>query len=79
MRVTYRLRAPGSEWRLHRDWFARTALADLLGGDFGLAEIHKLYATLDHALPLKNKLLDQLQLELPAQPPPKITAAPPLP
>ena len=36
------LLAPGSEWHLHRDWFERTALADLLGGDFGLAEIHKL-------------------------------------
>ena len=27
----YRLLAPGSEWRLHREWFDRTALADLLG------------------------------------------------
>ena len=33
-----------------------SALADLLGGDFGLAEIHKLYATLDQVLPLKEKL-----------------------
>ena len=46
---------------MHRDWFQRTALADLLGGDFGLAEIHKLYATLDHALPLKEKLFDHLR------------------
>ena len=30
--VAYRLLAPGSEWRLHREWFERTALADLLGG-----------------------------------------------
>jgi len=59
--ATYRLLAPGSEWRLHRDWFERTALADLLGGDFGLAEIRKLYATLDHALPLKEKLFDHLR------------------
>src|SRR5208282_2247955 len=35
--VAYRLLAPGSEWRLHREWFERTALADLLGRDFGLA------------------------------------------
>jgi len=35
--VAYRLLAPGSEWRLHREWFRRSALADLL------AEIHKLY------------------------------------
>ena len=59
--VTQRLLAPGSEWHLHRDWFERTALADLLGGDFGLAEIHKLYATLDQVLPLKEKLFDHLR------------------
>jgi hypothetical protein len=33
--VAYRLLAPGSEWRLHREWFERTALADLLGEDAG--------------------------------------------
>ena len=43
MLVAYRLLAPGSEWRLHREWFRRSALADLLGEDAGLAEIHKLY------------------------------------
>ena len=37
------------------------ALADLLGGDFGLAESHKLYATLDQVLPLKEKLFDHLR------------------
>ena len=29
--VAYRLLAPGSEWRLHREWFLRSALCDLLG------------------------------------------------
>lgn len=29
--VAYRLIAPGSEWRLHRQWFASSALGDLLG------------------------------------------------
>src|SRR5690606_24644848 len=38
----YRLVSPGSEWRLHRHWFDHSAMADLLGGDFGLAEIHRL-------------------------------------
>lgn len=28
--VTYRLLSPGSEWRLHRQWFDQSALADLL-------------------------------------------------
>ena len=29
--VAYRRLAPGSEWRLHREWFQRSALADRLG------------------------------------------------
>ena len=29
----YRLLSPGSEWRLHRHWFATTAVSDLLGVD----------------------------------------------
>jgi hypothetical protein len=41
--VSYRLIAPGSEWKLHRDWFGRSAMADVLGSDFCLAEPHKLY------------------------------------
>jgi hypothetical protein len=48
--VAYRLIAPGSEWRLHREWFGRTALADLLGGDGALADIHTLYACHDRLL-----------------------------
>lgn len=58
--VTYRLLAPGSEWRLHREWFERTALADLLGGDFGLAEIHKLYRCHDQLLEHKEALFSHL-------------------
>jgi len=58
--VAYRLIAPGSEWRLHREWFERSALADLLGADFGLAEIHKLYACHDHLLKHKQALFDHL-------------------
>ena len=58
--VAYRLIAPGSEWRLHREWFERSALADLLGADFGLAEIHKLYACHDHLLRHKQALFDHL-------------------
>lgn len=34
--ATYRLIAPGSEWRLHREWFGNSAMADLLGADFAL-------------------------------------------
>lgn len=58
--VAYRLLAPGSEWRLHREWFERSALADLLGADFALAEIHKLYACHDRLLTHKQVLFDHL-------------------
>jgi hypothetical protein len=58
--VAYRLIAPGSEWRLHRQWFASTALGDLLGADFSLAESHKLYACHDLLLEHKPALFDHL-------------------
>jgi transposase len=49
----YRLIDPGSEWRLHRHWFERSAMADLLGSDFRLADSHRLYDC--HDLLLKHK------------------------
>jgi transposase len=58
--AAYRLIAPGSEWRLHREWFERSALADLLGTDFGVSEIHKLYACHDRLLAHKEALFDHL-------------------
>jgi hypothetical protein len=58
--TAYRLLAPGSEWRLHREWFERSALADLLGADFALAEIHKLYACHDRLLAHKDALFEHL-------------------
>jgi hypothetical protein len=58
--VAYRLLSPGSEWRLHREWYGRSALADLLGEDFGLAESHKLYACHDLLLAHKQAVFDHL-------------------
>src|SRR6266545_2016760 len=58
--VAYRLLDPGSEWKLHRQWFEATAMADLLGEDFGLAESHKLYECLDLLLAHKQALFDHL-------------------
>ena len=55
--ATYRLIAPGSEWRLHRQWFLDSAMADLIGADFGLAEAHKLYACHDLLLAHKQALV----------------------
>ena len=58
--VIYRLIAPGSEWQLHRQWFEQSAMGDLLGGDFELAEIHKLYSCLDHIVKHKEALFSHL-------------------
>jgi transposase len=58
--ASYRLIAPGSEWKLHRDWFEKSAMADLLGADFSLAEAHKLYACHDYLLAYKEELFSHL-------------------
>jgi len=56
----YRLIDPGAEWRLHQHWFDHTAIEDLLGGDFSLAEIHRLYSCHDKLLEHKRALFDHL-------------------
>jgi len=48
--VCYRLIDPGSEWRLHRQWFEASAMADLLGEDYGLVAKNALYRCLDKLL-----------------------------
>src|SRR6202048_594038 len=58
--ATYRLIAPGRGWKLHREWFGNSAMADLLGADFGLAEAHKLYACHDRLLAHKDALCSHL-------------------
>jgi transposase len=58
--VCYRLIDPGSEWRLHRQWFEQSAMADLLGADFGLVEKNGLYRCLDKTLPHKQALFGHL-------------------
>jgi len=52
--------SPGSEWRLHRHWFERSALGDLLGADAALADIHTLYACHDRLLEHKQAVFDHL-------------------
>jgi len=58
--TAYRLIAPGSEWRLHREWYGRSALADLLGADAALADPHTLYRCHDRLLVHKQALFDHL-------------------
>jgi transposase len=59
--VCYRLIDPGSEWRLHRHWFEQSAMADLLGADYGLVEKNALYRCLDKLLEHKSALFDHLR------------------
>jgi transposase len=54
--VAYRLIDPGSEWRLHRQWFDASAMADLLDSDFCLAEKNTLYRCLDRLVEHKDEL-----------------------
>ena len=57
----YRLIDPGSEWRLHREWFKNSALADLLEEDFSLAQKDNLYRCLDKLLAHREALFKHLR------------------
>jgi transposase len=59
--VAYRLIDPGSEWRLHRQWFDASAMADLLDSDFALAEKNTLYRCLDKLVQHKDELFKFLK------------------
>ncbi|MBL8526441.1 MAG: hypothetical protein JNL68_02020 [Burkholderiales bacterium] len=52
----YRLIDPGSEWRLHREWYERSAMGDLLGEDAALAAKDTLYRCLDKLVVHKEAL-----------------------
>jgi len=56
----YQLIDPGSEWKLHRSWYEKSAMGDLLGAGFELVEIHKLYHCLDRLMVHKRELFDHL-------------------
>ena len=58
--ICYRLIDPGSEWRLHRLWFDRSAMGDLLGADYALVEKNALYRSLDKVLKHKTALFSHL-------------------
>ena len=56
----YRLLSPGSEWRLHRQWFERSAMGDLLGGDFDLVQKDNLYRCRDKEQAMRRRRLKTL-------------------
>jgi transposase len=59
----YRLIDPGSEWRLHREWFKNSAMADLLDEDFSLAQKDNLYRCLDKLLKHRDALFGHLRAQ----------------
>jgi len=59
--VCYGLIDPGSEWRLHRQWFEQSAMGDLLDEDFSLVEKNALYRCLDKVLKHKEELFGHLR------------------
>jgi transposase len=59
--VSYRLISPGSEWRLHREWYLRSGMADLLGRSGEAIELQSLYRCQDKLLEHKKDLFSYLQ------------------
>jgi len=59
--VIYRLIDPGSEWHLHRYWFDHSAMGDLLGEDFRLAQKDTLYRCHDRLAQHKEALFVHLR------------------
>jgi transposase len=54
--VVNRLLEPGSEFRVHRQWFVSSAMDELLQTDFAVAEKDRLYRCLDRLLAHKEEL-----------------------
>ena len=66
--VVYRLVDPGSEWPMHRQWYARTAIGDLLDEDLGVAQPDTLYRCMDKLVTHKRALrLSQAALGKPVR------------
>ena len=59
--VVNRLIDPGSEFRVHRQWFDQSAMAELLETDFAVAEKDRLYRCLDRILEHKTALFQHLR------------------
>lgn len=58
--VINRLIDPASEFAVHRQWFLRSAMDELLGVDFEVASKDRLYRCLDRLLPHKDSLFQHL-------------------
>ena len=59
--VVNRLVAPGSEFRLHRQWFNGSAMDELLQVDASVASKDRLYRCLDRIMEHRSDLFQHLQ------------------
>jgi DDE family transposase len=59
--VVNRLIDPGSEFRVHRQWFDQSAMAELLEADFAVGEKDRLYRCLDRIVEHKPALFQHLR------------------
>jgi hypothetical protein len=59
--ICYRLIKPGSEWKLHRDWYGKSAVGDLLGEEREVVPYQNLYRCLDKLLDHKAGLFTFLK------------------
>ncbi len=59
--VVNRLIDPGSEFRVHRQWFDQSAMGELLEVDFAVAEKDRLYRCLDRVVKHKSALFAHLR------------------
>lgn len=57
----YRWIDPGSEWRLHREWYSKSAMGDLLNEDFALVAKDNPYRCLDKLAEHKTALFSYLK------------------
>jgi hypothetical protein len=59
--VCYRLIQPGSEWRLHREWYGSSAVGDLLGEEGTAVPYQNLYRCLDKLVEHKEGMFSFLK------------------
>ncbi len=59
--VVNRLLDPGSEFRVHRQWYLNSAMDELMGTGFEVAEKDRLYRCLDRVLEHKRELFKYLK------------------
>lgn len=59
--VVNRLIRPGSEFYIHRQWFDKTAMDELLNSDYRIASKDRLYRCLDRILVYKDQLCKYLK------------------